>query len=188
MKRLLNYGRHWFRSKGRHGTHSPFVYAFVEQVLRNKNKIKTQRVRQLPLRQTALPLREMKLLYKSLYFLKPEYVLLPDDTGLDWIKDIMPFIVPGAAVKQVAGFDYTAGGQDGLLLMPAADRYRSCCQKAIRAGMRVLVFNPHTATDTPGLWNDLYTDPEVNMSLDYWYFGLLIHDAAFKQKQHFRLR
>lgn len=188
MKRLLNYSRHWFKSKGRHGTHSPFVYAFVEQVLRNKNKIKTEQVQQLPVRQTGLSLRQMKLFYKTLYFLKPVYVLVPDDAGLDWIKDILPFIVPGTVLKRAANFDYHTADQDGLLLVPAADRYRSCCQSAISAGMRVLVFNPHTVTDNPGLWHDLYSAPEVNMSLDYWYFGLLIHDAAFKQKQHFRLR
>ena len=105
MKRLLNYSRHWFRSKGRHGTHSPFVYAFVEQVLRNKNKIKTERIQQLPARQTGLSLREMKLFYKTLYFLKPVYVLVPDDAGLDWIKDILPFIVPGIVLKHAANFD-----------------------------------------------------------------------------------
>lgn len=39
MKQLLQRGKHFFSAKGRHGTHSPFVYAFVEQVLRNKSKI-----------------------------------------------------------------------------------------------------------------------------------------------------
>lgn len=186
MKRLLNYSWHWFKSKGRHGTHSPFVYAFVEQVLRNKNKIKTAQVKQLPVPWQVVSLREMKLLYKTLYFLKPEQVLLPEDSGLDWIKNIVPHIVAGAAVSNAQTFDYTTGDRQRMLVMPAEDRYYSVFEQAIRGGITVLVWHPHGAG--PALWERLYTDPVVTMSLDYWYFGLLMNDIAFKQKQHFRLR
>lgn len=186
MKRLLNYSRHWLKSKGRHGTHSPFVYAFVEQVLRNKNKIKAQQVRQLPVPRQVLSLREMKLLYKTLYFLKPEQVLLPDDGGLDWIKDILPHIVAGVETGNTETFDYTTGGKHCLLVMLAEDQYFTRVEQAIQAGITVLVLHPHGAG--PALWERLYTDPAVKMSLDYWYFGLLMNDMAFKQKQHFRLR
>ena len=34
---ILQYLRHWRRAHGRHGTHSPFVYGFVEEVLRQKD-------------------------------------------------------------------------------------------------------------------------------------------------------
>ncbi len=187
MKRILNYSRHWLASKGRHGTHSPFVYAFVEQVLRNKNKIKTEQVKQLPWPESVFSLRETKLLYKSLYFLKPRYVLLPEDAGLGWAKQVLPHIVTGAVTVPAGAFDYHAAGKDCLLLLPAQQRYYPDFERAIGAGISVLVVYPHRAGD-PALWERLYTDPRVKMSLDYWYFGLLLNDIAFKQKQHFRLR
>lgn len=39
LKRILAFISHWFSSKTRHGTHSPFVYALVDQCLYQKMEI-----------------------------------------------------------------------------------------------------------------------------------------------------
>jgi hypothetical protein len=43
---LIQYLRYRWQAKGRHGTHSPFVYRFVEEVLRKKDGDLNSRVLQ----------------------------------------------------------------------------------------------------------------------------------------------
>lgn len=188
LKRILNYSRHWMKARGRHGTHSPFVYAFVEQVLRNKNKISTRQVRQARGWPARWSLRERKLLYKTLYFLKPAQVLLPADGALDWMGAVLTGIVPAAALVTDDGTGSITGKQPQLLVVPAAQLSPARLQAAMRDGIGVLVLHPHQRTCPKGSWEVLYTDTQVKMSLDYWHFGLLLNDEAFKHKQHFRLR
>ncbi len=188
MKRILNYSRHWMKARGRHGTHSPFVYAFVEQVLRNKNKISTRLVRQVSGWPAQWSLRERKRLYKTLYFLKPAQVLLPADGTLDWMGAVLTAMLPTAVVAADGATGSTTGKQPQLLVVTAAGLSPARLQTAMQAGIAVLVLHPHQRTYPQGSWEALYTDAQVKMSLDYWHFGLLLNDEAFKHKQHFRLR
>lgn len=188
LKQILNYSRHWMKAKGRHGTHSPFVYAFVERVLRNKNKIRTTQVQALAGWPATWTLRERKLLYKTLYFLKPAQVVLPGDGTLDWLGALLPGIVPAVAVTHTGQPDPVANGGPCLLISSAAHITPDRLDAALEAGTGVLALHPHHHLCLQSKWEALYTDSRVKMSLDYWYFGLLLNDEAFKHKQHFRLR
>lgn len=169
------------RARGRHGTHSPFVYAFVEQVMR-------ARAGSLP-QQGHLPRSVFRLLYKTIKHLKPATVYTTSELypALQLIEGIVPetidvVLMPSTGLPQSA----VAGA---LVCMAGREEEEALLKQVLQVDeARVLVIGPHLHKARFVTWSRLAAMPEVDMSLDYWYLGLLVNDPAFKAKQHFRLR
>lgn len=88
-------------AKGRHGTHSPFVYQFVEQVLRHKNNDKVTT-------NTENLLAHLSAVYGLNV---SETTLIPDSIVL------LPVSEPQNWVKLIA--DYSSVLTQGFLVLPA---------------------------------------------------------------------
>ncbi len=168
------------RARGRHGTHSPFVYAFVEQVMRAPVKAG------LPV-QTYMPRKAFHLLYKTIKHLAPDTVYTASEwfSALQLIGEALSInvvVMPAGGLPQstVAGaLICMSGREDELNLLP---------ELLPAKALKILLIRPHASKKRFVIWNRLATLPEVSVSLDYWHLGLLVKDPAFKAKQHFCLR
>jgi hypothetical protein len=183
MKNILRYGRHLLRAKGRHGTHSPFVYAFVENVLRSKKRF--------PLKNKKLGSKEINLLVKAIYFLKPDRILV-DKAFMNLLNSIisLPALESITAMELNEGHVAQLADQKTLLLSDGIstssfELLRTAIQKST---VSVLFINPHINQSSEENWQLLSALPEVKMRLDLWHLGLLLNDPSFKASQYFRLR
>jgi hypothetical protein len=183
MKNILRYGRHLLHAKGRHGTHSPFVYAFVENVLRSKKRFHLKADRKLRR-------KEINLLIRTIHFLKPDRILV-DKELLNLLGSINS--LPGMGnitVSELTAHHALQPEDEKILLISDGtitntELLKTTVHKSI---VSVLVINPHINKLSEENWYALSALPEVRMRLDLWHVGLLLNDPAFKASQYFRLR
>lgn len=186
MKNILRYGRHLLHAKGRHGTHSPFVYAFVENVLRNKKQFSSKNISD-----RKLGNKEINLLIRTIYFLKPGNILV-DEELLNLLNNIA--LLPGLENIAIAELNERNVDQpterQTLLISSGASISTVGLLRAViqKATVSILFINPHTTISSTEHWQSLSALPEVKMRLDLWHLGLLLNDPVFKASQYFRLR
>jgi hypothetical protein len=186
MKNMLRYGRHLLHAKGRHGTHSPFVYAFVEHVLRSKKRFR------LSITDRKLRSKEINLLIRTIYFIRPDRILV-DIALMDLLNSIIS--LPGLEDITVVELNehhivQLTDEKTSLLLSDSTSTASTALlSTAIQQSIvYVLLLNPHIDKSSEENWQLLLALPEIRMRLDLWHFGLLLNDPAFKASQYFRLR
>lgn len=198
MKNLLRYGRHLLHAKGRHGTHSPFVYAFVEHVLRSKKRYHLKNISG-----RKLSSKEVNLLIRTIYFLKPGRVLV-DKELLNLLNSITSLHgLEGITIAELNERNVDQQVEVETLLISDSTNIvetRNCASLPVlstvallrtaiqKSTVSVLFINPHANKSSAENWQFLSALPEVKMKLDLWYLGLLLNDPAFKASQYFRLR
>lgn len=188
MKKILRRGKHFLRAKGRHGTHSPFVYAFVEQVLRNKSRFRLA----YDVRQKGFTRKELNLLARTIRFLQPSCILA-DEHLMPLLRDVVPSITDEVIPVQNLKEGYlkrpvSAGQQLVVTLCYDAPSLTLLQSYLKQPDVYVLVVKPHASGAAEENWLALSEISEVNMRLDLWHLGVLINDAVFKASQSFRLR
>ena len=180
MKKSLKFAQHLMKAKGRHGTHSPFVYAFVEEVLRKKNK------KQSLFTDDILPAKQQQLLANTIAFLKPERIVLFGNNATAISK-----IAQSSGIEvQIANTNtFTIQHNDVIIAdVELAKSFLSNPEIQQAKQLAILLHSPHSNADTERIWSELIALEQFNMTLDYWHFGLLMSSPDFKIKQHFLLR
>lgn len=156
------------KAKRLHGVHSPFVYAFVENVILSHSPAANDVDNIIsPLNGNAherLLLRIaqqynytaiLDLRHANFYDLLPrmyDMVLLRQDRAGDWLATLHKFRFP---IKE-----------EGMIVAPGI----------------------HSTEDHTEAWNKLKADGAVRMSIDLYDVGLLLFSPAFKEKQHFVIK
>lgn len=186
MKKMLGYSKHLFRAQGRHGTHSPFVYAFVENVLRSTARLETEEIR----KEYDWSRKEINLLARTILFLKPQRIYADEAlTGfLNRIiallnrDDLMVLPLVEEEIMKMQG--------EGILIISGNSSEQFSLLYAVleHTPVSLLILRPHAGKDAETFWNRLAGCSGVKMQLDLWYAGVLMNDPAFKARQCFRLR
>jgi hypothetical protein len=160
---FVEYLKYSWKAKGRHGTHSPFVYEFVEQVLMDKGAIK----RENRIEYNSLPLKYENLINRiAVYYGCNDVLLLPIQN-----KQSRP--------------------GDMLLLNDDALQWNSILEAhppVINSRTIIVVPNIHGSLQHTKSWQQLTAHTMVRMSIDLYGMGLLLFNEEFKEKQHFVLK
>ena len=157
---ITEYLKYKWKAKGRHGTHSPFVYALVEDVLLNSKQEASK---------TALSFSKVDAYYKKLlqriarYYHYESVLSLPGNSTTGQLYDIL--LIDAADTGQLA-------------------QYMNALQKD---GM-VVVSNIHTSSAHTAAWQSVCANEGTRMSIDLYGTGLLFFKQEFKEKQHFVLQ
>lgn len=167
---FLNRLRYIFTAKGRHGTHSPFIYGFVEQVLRSEVKISGD--------------KKTDMLYRILNYIRPDKVFVTASL----YSNIQKHPAFNAFDTQIFHPDNKLSDHalyvfdiDALSTIMANDIARTDESK-------ILIYNTHINKDMTEIWAQLKALDRFTYSVDCFSFGLLLNDKAFRLRQHFILK
>lgn len=176
---LSSYLRYLWHAKGRHGTHSPFVYAFVEQVLRGK----VQAPMSLP--QHTISDQQTNLLYRLFRFLRPEQIAFAENSVED--KNLLAALHQ-KATEQLQADEIPVPLYFSKLLLLDAGSGAEPSIGGIDQNIVYLVLQPHRNKMTERLWKHRFHLEGTIVCMDCWWFGLLIKHEAFRHSQYFALR
>jgi hypothetical protein len=180
MKRILQRGKHFFKAKGRHGTHSPFVYAFVEQVLRSKRKFHAENSplsqKQINLIGRAIQYLDADVIYVDAFLFETVNAL---NSCISSVKfKVLPLEISKENYKDGACFICLPGKESNHFLINIAERCK--CSAIIPLNQK--------DKNQKQYWENLKNESIFKMVLNTWYIGFISSHPDFKIKQYFRLR
>lgn len=162
----IEYLKYTWRAKGRHGTHSPFVYNFIEQILLSKGPIERDHIVVYP---------ELALRYENL------------------LSRIAQHFGYKAITDTAKNTQHLPAGSTDMLLMSASapERWAAVLDESFHTlndKSMVAVAGIHQSEKHSSAWKALCKKDPVKMSLDLYGIGLLLFREEFKVKQHFILK
>lgn len=177
----FDYLKYRFKAKGRHGTHSPFVYAFVEQVLRK------QKLQQAFKGNT----RKDRVLLQLIDFLKIKQIyLFPNAISVE-ISHVQS-LFPKLKIIEISSISMVKDFENTLVLLDIEHikepEFDILQQQKGKENLSIYLNNINQNQSNQLVWNKVKEYNNFPMSLDFWIGGLLIQQNSFKIKQHFLLK
>lgn len=173
----MNFLNYLLKAKGRHGTHSPYIYSFVEEALHEK----------VPDRDYPREIKGSKArtLFRVLSYLANTHTqqLTATPGALQahgWLQHFNPVVtVPDQMVSRQRGLF--------VLNLEEMDLHKDVFLiKGMEEGSVLLVLHP--GSPRYALLEGYFRQECFNVTIFTWNFSVLMHRPDFKRKQHFILR
>ncbi len=181
----MNYFQFLLKAKGRHGIHSPFVYAFVEEVLRKKNNINHEWAEQ------GYSEKELKILRKIINYIQTELIFIPQKELL-FLKELIPKSFKDIKLVLEAGCLDQEKCTNSLIIIDFKffnQDLNHLLQKTKSSdNVFIFIFNIHKNKYLHDKWIKIVKSSMFNMTIDIWHAGLAIRHRDFKRKQHFFMK
>ena len=161
MHAFIAYLKYTWTAKGRHGTHSPFVYDLVDHVLLDKGPLK----KQYNINCAGLELKYENLLCRIAAHYNYEDIIC----------------LPGIVNNQVDML--VINGEPGAWSALFDENLRLLKNESL-----VVVGGIHKTAAHSSSWKKLIAHNHVRMSIDLYGIGLLLFKKEFKELQHFVLK
>ncbi len=161
MHAFIAYLKYTLKAKGRHGTHSPFVYDLVDHVLLDKGPLEKQFSVNCP----SLELKYENLLCRIASHYNYQHIVC----------------LPGSVNKPVDMLVINAEPATWLMLLEEN-------MHLLKNDSMVVIGGIHKTAAHSSNWKKLTAHNHVRMSIDLYGIGLLLFKQEFKEKQHFVLK
>ena len=159
---LIAYVQYLWRAKKLHGVHSPFAYAFSEDILYTDHSAVQPLLVDIPAKYARLlSYLKDKGGYQQLY-------TLGSDSNNSILPDTMVVITEKNPGKWLQLFNKHL--------------------QELKAGCVIAIPAIHQSKRHDKKWKRLYTHPKILMSIDLYGIGLIFFKPEFKEKQHFVLK
>ncbi len=156
---LIAYLKYRRTAKGRHGTHSPFVYALVDEVLLAKGSN------------------------------NPTGIFAPGKAGLSQkYVSLLNRIASYYRYSDVVLASEASGGKHDMVLWDTKENNLDKLLPLVMEDGMIVVPNIYNTEADTTLWNTLRQNGSVRMSIDLFGVGLLLFRKEFKERQHFVLK
>ena len=164
---FIEYLKYKWIAKGRHGIHSPFVYAFIEDVLQDRKKVLNECKHHTGCELPGAHYNRLPGYIIANYNYKNLLCLTPEDE-----REI-------------------STSCEMLLLKAEPEQWVSFFNKyfhLLKNDSAVLIPDIHKTREHTSGWQKLCAHPKALMSIDLYGVGLLFFKEEFKEKQHFVLK
>lgn len=185
----LNYTKHFLVSNGRHGTHSPFVYRLVDEVIYAEQPAFHQLIQKHPSKKLSISER---LFLKLLVHFSPRTVLVDGDLPAV-IKDIVSELIPRPSIFKQAKLSAHGIGKFGLAFIQYQGDGRvlgtlvESLLRQVDEDSIIMVSNIYRDDVVKDVWRTLKENPLVTVSLDLFHVGVVFFRPG-QAKEDFKIR
>lgn len=194
---MQDYLRHRLIANNRHGIHSPFVYQLIDTVIYNYHDQKAYHEIAIELKgqktamEKKLPVKVLKLIYRLTKHFNPSSIV--EVGGGGGTSHYLQKAAPLAKIDSINEAELKGGWatcvdmvifNNDVLNLQAFETLLT----VVHPDTIMIFTGVHNNTDTKRVWNQVKAHPQVTLTIDLFWIGLVFFKSGRAQKEHFKIK